>query len=242
MRTIRIYQPGPFSCGDEIALSASASHHVKTVLRMQNDEHLTLFCGDNREFSGVITQILKKVVHVKILDMKTVNRESPCSIHLAQGLIKGEKMEWIIQKATELGVASIYPIWTQRSVVKQDKAYLDKKLQQWQAITISACEQSGRNTLPIIHPPLSFENFLHCNLTSARWILDPYATQTCKSHIKPTHEMTLLIGPEGGFHENEIKQALQKQFQPLSLGPRILRAETATISVLSILQALAGDL
>lgn len=242
MRTIRIYQPGPFSTNEEVILSSSASHHVATVLRMQPHDALTLFCGDNREFLATIIQIHKKHVLVKIHEITESNRESPCAIHLAQGLIKGEKMEWIIQKATELGVASIYPIWTQRSVVKQDKTYLEKKLQQWQAIAIGACEQSGRNTIPTIHPPCSFETFLQYPQPISRWILDPQSTQTCRATLNPVEEITVMVGPEGGFHPEEIEQANVNQYQSLSLGPRILRAETATIGILSILQALAGDL
>lgn len=242
MRTVRIYQPGTYACGESIELCANASQHVGKVLRMQAGEQLTLFCGNNHEFKATITSALKKSIIVHIDQMTKINRESPCAIHLAQGIARGEKMEWIIQKATELGAASISPILTQHGSVKHDKERLDKKLQQWQNIAISACEQSGRNTLPIIHAPCTLEHYLQQNTTSNKWILDPYASNTLKNQIKPTASMTLLIGPEGGFHDDEIKQATLAEYQPVSLGPRILRTETASIAALSILQALVGDL
>jgi 16S rRNA (uracil1498-N3)-methyltransferase len=243
MRTVRIYQPGTYAIGESIELSPGAAQHVGKVLRMQPKEQLTLFCGDNREFAATITHVLKKGIVVHIDDITPMNRESPCTIHLAQGIPRGDKMEWIVQKATELGVTQITPLLTQHGSVKHDQTRLEKKQHQWQAIAISACEQSGRNIVPIIQMPCSFEQYLQQqNTTSNKWILDPYSAHTFKSQIKPSTNISLLIGPEGGFHEDEIQLAKNATFQPLSLGPRILRTETATIAALSILQALAGDL
>jgi 16S rRNA (uracil1498-N3)-methyltransferase len=242
MRTIRIYQPGSYTPGESIALSASASQHVGVVLRMKTGDPLTLFCGDNREFSATILSVLKKQVLVQLHSVITVNRESPCALHLAQGIAKGDGMEWIVQKATELGVASIWPLLTQHGSVKHDPARLIKKHAQWQAIAISACEQSGRNTLPIIHEPCTLNHYLQQCTTSNKWILDPQATCSWRNHVHASAELTLLVGPEGGFHPEEITQAAVAEFKPLTLGPRILRTETAAIAALSVLQATAGDL
>jgi 16S rRNA (uracil1498-N3)-methyltransferase len=243
MRTVRIYQPGTYTLGESIELSPGAAHHIGKVLRMQPKEQLTLFCGDNREFTATITHAVKKSIVVHIDNIVHMNRESSCSIHLAQGIPRGDKMEWIVQKAIELGVTQITPLLTQHGSVKHDQARLEKKQHQWQAIAIHACEQSGRNMVPAIQMPCSFKQYLQpTDTTSTKWILDPYSSRSFNSQIKPSTHISLLIGPEGGFHEDEIQLAKDAGFQPLSLGPRILRTETATISALSILQALAGDL
>jgi 16S rRNA (uracil1498-N3)-methyltransferase len=242
MRTVRIYQPGTYTCGQSIELSATASQHVAVVLRMQPGEQLTLFSGDNQEFSARITHIHKKHVSVEIQTVNPVNRESPCAIHLVQGIIKGDRMEWVIQKAIELGVTHISPVLTQHSAIKHDPDRLQKKHNQWQAIAISACEQSGRNYIPSIAKPCTLHEYFQTPITTDRWILDPYATENIRDSITPTPAITLLIGPEGGFHQDEMEQAKALDFKPISLGPRTLRAETASIVALSVLQAVAGDL
>ena len=243
MRTVRIYQPGPYAPGELLELSPSASQHVGVVLRMQPGQLLTLFCGDNRAFTATISVILKKRVVVHIDSVETVNRESPCALHLGQGIAKGDRMEWIIQKAIELGVASISPLLTQHGAVKHDASRLLKKHAQWQAIAISACEQSGRNTVPRIHEPCSLSIYLdRCSVIECKWILDPHTTASWRDNIYPSTEIALLVGPEGGFHASEVEQAFVAQFKPIAIGPRILRTETASIAALSVLQAIAGDL
>ena len=242
MKTIRIYEPGPYSLDEPFTLSTNAHQHVAIVLRMQPGEMITLFCGDNQEYTALITEVHKKRTLVRITETKTVNRESPRALHLAQGIAKGDRMEWIIQKAVELGVASITPLLTQHGAVKHDQARLLKKQEQWQAIAISACEQSGRNTLPIVHEPCLFTTYLaHCQ-APLKFILEPNTSKSLRDYSFPDGDIALLIGPEGGFHANELQEALANQFKPLSLGPRILRTETAAITTLSILQALTGDL
>lgn len=242
MRTVRIYQPGNYSTGETFALSANACLHVGVVLRMQAGDELTLFCGDNQEFSATITEVTKKQVIVRIDAVTHVNRESPCALHLVQGIAKGDRMEWIIQKAIELGVASISPVLTQHGAVKHDQTRLLKKHAQWQAIAISACEQSGRNTIPLIYEPCSLTHYLNqCNIQQ-RWILDPHTTHSWRKEVHDAKEIALLVGPEGGFHPEEIQDAQAHQFKSLSLGPRILRTETASIAALSLLQGMVGDL
>lgn len=242
MRVIRIFQSGPVELGQTYELSAEAGLHVGVVLRMHIGEWLILFCGDNREYRAQITSVNKKKVTVVIQSIETVNRESPRTIHLAQAISKGDRMEWVVQKAVELGVSSITPLITSRCVVRLDEDRLAKKLQQWQAIAISACEQSGRNVLPTIHTSLKFDAYLQQCRSSYKLILEPNAALHCREICFAEGDVALLIGPEGGLSEDEVMRAQQHQFQALRLGPRILRTETAAITALSILQAMAGDL
>ena len=243
MRQVRIFQPGIYGPGERVVLSESACHHVSVVLRMRENQHLTLFPGDNHEYSAILLSVQKKQVEVLIANKTPMNRESSCGIRLAQGIIKGEGMEWVIQKAVELGVTQIYPLLTQHSSVRHDANFLAKKHAQWQSIVIGACEQSGRNTLPFIHPSCTLSSYLsEKTLPTIRWFLNPYGVDALRSQLHSAQEMTILVGPEGGFHSNEVFQIQQAGFKSLTLGPRILRAETAALAALSVLQARVGDL
>lgn len=242
MKAPRIFQSTLAPLDQTIDLSADAGQHVGVVLRMQPGEHLILFCGDNRECLAEIIAVHKKRVTVKGVTMTVVNRESPRAIHLAQSISKGDRMEWIIQKAVELGVYSITPLMTARCVVRLDEERLAKKQQQWQAIAVSACEQSGRNRVPEIYPAISFDHYIQHTTASIKLILHPRSTITCRELCLTEGDVTLLIGPEGGLSDEEVSAAQRHQFQALALGPRILRTETATIAALSILQAMGGDL
>ncbi len=242
MRTIRIYQAGHYDVGDVIELSATASQHVGVVLRMQPADSLTLFCGDNREFLAHITNVHKKKVSVRIAEVANVCRESLRQIHLAQALSKGDRMEWVIQKAVELGVTSITPLFTAHCVVKLDAERLAKKQAQWQAIAIAACEQSGRNQVPTVHSACSYAAYLNTSSAATKWILHPSSEKSWRDHAFTAGDIALLIGPEGGLSEDEISQAKSHDFMSLCLGPRVLRTETAAIAALSVLQAVAGDL
>ncbi|MDF1827173.1 MAG: 16S rRNA (uracil(1498)-N(3))-methyltransferase [Legionellaceae bacterium] len=242
MRTVRIYHPGVYNLHDLVELSEAESKHVARVLRMHPGDILTLFCGDNREYSAMITAATKRHVTVRIESVQPFDRESPCQIHLAQGIAKGDRMSFIIQKAVELGVASITPLHTQHGAVRRDTKQLAKKHAQWEAIAISACEQSGRNVIPTIHPPCSFDTYLETCTVQTKCLLDPMAEHVWKKGTAKQGELALLIGPEGGLDQHEIKQAKAASFQSIKLGPRILRTETATIAALSVLQALEGDL
>ncbi|WED42976.1 16S rRNA (uracil(1498)-N(3))-methyltransferase [Legionella cardiaca] len=242
MREIRIYQPGDYDIGQTYELSVTAGQHVGVVLRMQPGEKITLFRGDNYEFEAVIISAHKKKVTVSISAMKFVSRESPCAIHLVQAISKGERMEIVIQKAVELGVTSITPLMTERSVVRLDEERMEKKRTQWQAIAVAACEQSGRNQVPKIEVTQTLNDYLSRNLTALKFVLHPEMTKSWRDYDFSTKDITLLIGPEGGFSEKEIQQILSYNFNPLSLGPRVLRTETAAIAALSVLQAVCGDL
>lgn len=242
MRTIRIYEPGEYSPGQTILLSAPAAQHVGLVLHLEAGAGIVLFRGDDYEFQAVLTEVRKKHIEAKILSMQPVSRESSRQIHLAQSIIKGDKMEWLIQKAVELGVSSITPLLTDRCVVRVDEERLQKKQAQWQAIAISACEQSGRNQIPKILPTCTLEQYLLQTKAQHQWLLSPKAKQPWPASIHHHADLSLLIGPEGGFTEEEIHLAHQHQVQSIRLGPRILRTETAAIVALGILQMLYGDL
>ncbi|MFV0820097.1 16S rRNA (uracil(1498)-N(3))-methyltransferase [Legionella micdadei] len=242
MREIRIYQAGPYHSGQTIELSPEAGQHVGVVLRMQPGDKITLFYGDNREFDAILVAVHKKKVSVQITSEREMSRESPRVIHLAQAISKGERMEFVMQKAVELGVASITPLITARSVVKLDQARMEKKLSTWQAIAIAACEQSGRNQIPKVKAALTLEEYLQTNVGQLKFVLDPKGANTWRDYHFNQSELALLIGPEGGFSQEELRQIFSADFKPLSLGPRILRTETAAIVALSVLQAVCGDL
>lgn len=245
-RFIRIYHPGEYAPTEEVLLSPASSHHLVVVLRRTMGEIVTLFDGKNHEYQAVVIGDNKNRVKVRIDSCKAVNRESPRMIHLVQAISKGDRMDFVVQKAVELGVSSIYPVISQHCVIRQDEMRFMKKQKQWQAIAVAACEQSGRNTVPTIHPICSLLEFLkeytELQSKSLKWILDTKQQHSWRDYTFPDSEMMLLIGPEGGFTSDEVALALEAQFQPLSLGPRILRTETAALAALSVLQAVSGDL
>lgn len=241
-RIIRVYQPGDYHPGETIDLNPAASQHIAVVLRRQPGEILCLFNGQNQEFAALITGIHKNRVSVAIQSCESINRESPRPIHLAQGISKGERMDFVVQKAVELGVATITPLLTQHCSIRLDKMRMEKKQRHWQAIAMAACEQCGRNQVPVIHPILALEDFLSQCDSALKFILHPKEQKTWRDYQFDVRDMALLIGPEGGLSEQEVFLAQQADFQPLTLGPRILRTETATLAALSLLQALGGDL
>jgi len=242
LRQVRIYQKGPYEKGQLIELMSSASQHVGLVLRMNVGENIILFSGENQEFPSTIEAIHKKTVTVKINDCLNITRESPRKIHLAQAISKGERMDFVIQKAVELGVFSITPLLTTHCVVRLDAQRMKKKQQQWQAIAIAACEQSGRNYLPMIHEPTPLETFVNSAVATTKLVLHPKTETTWQHAPFPDGDIALLIGPEGGLSQGEVLLAMEKQFKPWCLGPRILRTETAALAGLSILQAITGDM
>lgn len=242
---MRIYQETPLSVGSVIDLDAQATHHVGRVMRLQTGEPVIIFNGSQPgEYLGVITHISKKNITVRLDEYCPRTVESPLNLILAQGIARGEKMDYIIQKAVELGVSQIIPLMTERSTVKLDAERQQKRLQHWQAIAISACEQSGRTSIPLIAIPQLLNNWLQkIETNNPLFVLSPHVKKKlAPAAYKKAAAMTVLIGPEGGLSEGEINAALQKGFIPLNLGPRILRTETATIAALTALQCFYGDL
>lgn len=241
MRIPRIYHPELLQVNETSVLSDEASNHTGRVLRLQPGAYLELFNGDAHRYSAEITEVTKKRVTVKVLEKVHASAESALQIHLAQGISKGDRMDFALQKSVELGVTSITPLFTERCNVKLTGDRLAKKQEQWQKIVISACEQCGRNVVPEVKPAINLQDWLQQDHEGLAVTLDPLATDGFGK--LPKHgAYQLLIGPEGGFSENEIEQAKYYKCYPVQLGPRILRTETAALAAITALQSHFGDL
>jgi 16S rRNA (uracil1498-N3)-methyltransferase len=243
MSISRIFQIAPLKTGAELELDTQATHHLARVLRAKVGDCITLFNGDGGEFSAAITHIDKKKVIVKIGAYHPHSVESSLDLCLAQGIARGEKMDYMIQKAVELGVKKIIPLLTERSTVKLTPERRAQRANHWQSIVNSACEQSGRNSLPTLLPPQTLSAWLATQPSGHRFVLTPDGASRLKQlSLSANASVTLLIGPEGGLSSGEIQQAEAQGFTSLNLGPRILRTETATVAVLTTFQCLFGDL
>lgn len=239
----RIYQNTRLIAGQEYELDSAASHHLGRVLRAKLGDRLTIFNGDAGEFEAVISFIDKKKVIVTLQEFIDRTAESPISLCLAQGISRGEKMDYTIQKAVELGVTEIIPLLTERCTVKLDTERREKRLEHWQSIIVSACEQSGRNILPKIALPQTLTKWLPEVKSDQNFVLAPQASERLnKISLKNNSTITLLVGPEGGLSDQEIKIVTAYNFLPLNLGPRILRTETAAVAALTVLQCFYGDM
>ena len=242
MTNPRFYVPVPLSVAAPVALPAAAAHHAVRVLRLQVDASLTLFNGAGGEYAARIISISKLEVVVNIERHDAVERESPLAVALVQALSSGERMDLTIQKAVELGVAQIVPVETERCVVRLQGERAVKRVQHWQQIVISACEQCGRNRLPVVSPILSIDAWLASSgRDTQRWLLSPRAPQALRELPLPTKPIELLVGPEGGFTDAEMAAAQRARYEGVRLGPRVLRTETAAPALLAAVQALWGD-
>ena len=244
MRLTRVYVDTPVNIGKRLVVEGTAANHIMRVLRLRSGDALTVFDGSGTEFGARIEEFRKDAVIVSIDEHRTVDRESPLSLTLAQGISRGERMDWIIQKATELGATRIIPVFTKRSVVRLDDKQAERKLQHWRAITIAACEQCGRNRLPDLVTPVDFFDVLPETFTpnSTRLLLSPHAELRIDDLRELHGGVTVLIGPEGGLDEVEQEAAIAAGFKSVRMGPRVLRTETAAIAALTILQRYFGDL
>lgn len=242
MRLTRIYSPEIPPIGREFFLDARASHHLLRVLRLKVGDAVIVFDGMGNEFLAEILAATKQQVQISTLKSRPFLPESPLHIHLGQAISRGEKMDYTIQKAVELGVSTITPLFTERSGVKLAAERVDTKLAHWQQIVISACEQSGRSYLPAITPPQQISTWLAQRQEKCKLMLHPYAEKHLKNIAPPDREICLLMGPEGGFSDEEVNLAERAGFEAINLGPRILRTETAAPAVISIVQGLWGDM
>ncbi|CAM3688972.1 16S rRNA (uracil(1498)-N(3))-methyltransferase [Xenorhabdus thuongxuanensis] len=242
MRIPRIYYPELLATGAEIYLSDDAANHVGRVLRMSNGQALQLFDGSNQVFDAIITEASKKTIKVSIINGKLSDHESPLNLHLGQVMSRGEKMEFTIQKSVELGVNTITPLLSERCGVKLDTERLEKKLQQWKKIAISACEQCGRNRIPEIRPVMPLESWCAENDGSLKLNLHPRASHSINTLPLPVERVRLLIGPEGGLSAEEIEMTAKYQFTDILLGSRVLRTETTALTAITALQVRFGDL
>ncbi|ABD79731.1 16S rRNA (uracil(1498)-N(3))-methyltransferase [Saccharophagus degradans] len=240
MRIPRIYIDKPITANANLDLDGPTAHYLLKVLRMESGRELILFNGKGGEYSAVIESAGKKNVFCKVGKHNTRESESSLQTELAIGISRGDRMDWVLQKATELGVSRIIPLFADRSEVKLKGERLEKKMQHWQQILISACEQCTRNTLPTLLPACPLDEYLASTQAEQKFVLHHRTHKKLRDITKPK-SAALLIGPEGGLTDNEIQNAERKGFNALALGPRILRTETAPIAALSILQFVWGD-
>lgn len=242
MRIPRIYLPSRLKTGQLVELNEHAFQHAIKVLRLKQEAKLILFDGMGNEFFAEVETINKKNASVIITEAIDSNSESNLSIHLGLGISKGERMDFAIQKAVELGVTEITPLFTEFCVVNLNEKRIQKRLHHWQGIIISACEQSGRTVLPILNTTTTLIKWAESrNKTSL--VFNPEATTTLKDITLNENFINLVIGPEGGLSPKEISELEKKKnFHEVKFGPRILRTETAAVSAITAIQLLWGDL
>jgi 16S rRNA (uracil1498-N3)-methyltransferase len=238
MRLSRFFIDAPLSLGQH-ELPEAQAHYIGRVLRHAVGDAVQLFDGSGQEFLGKLIEVGKKSVRVELREQFIGQAESPLQVHLGQGLSRGERMDWAIQKATELGVAQITPIVSERCEVRLKDERADKRLAHWRQVAISACEQCGRSVLPIIHAPLTLAEWQAGVQAELKLVLHPVAAPLT-SHTKP-QTLAFLIGPEGGLTDAEVEQAKAAGFHAARLGPRVLRTETAPVVALAVAQQLWGD-
>ncbi len=238
----RIYLPVPLVTGQVVELDDNARRHAVQVLRLREGDALVLFNGEGGEYEAVIDRADKRAVTARVGTFHDMDRESPLAVHLGLGIAKGERMDFALQKATELGVAAITPLFTERVVVRLDAKRLAKRMEHWQGVTVAACEQSGRNRLPRLHPAVPLDDWLVTRDEACRLFLDPRADRTLPDLARPSGAVALAIGPEGGFSERERSRVSEHDFTGVRLGPRVLRTETAALTALAAVQVLWGDL
>jgi len=239
----RLYFPGGIAAHGECRLPPAPAHHVQHVLRLGVGAALTLFDGTGGEYHAVIVRVGKPGVTVHVGARHDVDRESPLAVMLVQAVSAGERMDYTIQKAVELGVAGLQPVASSRSVVRLDAERAVKRVAHWQAVAAAACEQCGRNRVPPVEPVKSFAGWLAGAAPDARkcLMLSPHAERRMRDLPRPNGSVTLLAGPEGGLAVEEQQAAERAGFTPVRLGPRVLRTETAAVAALAAMQALWGD-
>lgn len=241
MATPRVFTDQALAAGAEIGLEPGPSHHLLKVLRLKPGAGLRLFNGRGGSVAAVLAGSRGQEARVAVGDFDPADHESPLAIELAIGVSRGERMDWVVQKAVELGVAAIRPLVTERTEVRLAGERRDKKLGHWRQIVIAACEQCGRNRLPVVHSPQSLADWLPA-AAGLRLVLAPdAATALAAIDAVAPNVVTLLIGPEGGLSAAEIDAAIAAGFHAVGLGPRVLRTETAPLAALAICQARWGD-
>lgn len=234
----RFYCAMPFSVGQSVELPDRVAHHMH-VLRLVPGNLIVLFNGDGNEYVAAVSSISKKSAFAEIKTISSQDTELPYAVTLAQALPEAAKMDWIVEKAVELGAAVFQPLAAQRCVVKLSQERAEKKVSHWQGIIVAACEQCGRNRIPLLAEPADFGNWITQHDMHLRIMLTPRAEQSLSSWARhhPPQAVTLLVGPEGGFTEQEENAARANNVLPLSMGPRVLRTETAGLAALAALNA-----
>ncbi|MDC3250479.1 16S rRNA (uracil(1498)-N(3))-methyltransferase [Candidatus Pseudothioglobus singularis] len=238
MKTIRLYQNTPFTEGKTAELDSDNSHHLNKVLRFPVGKNITVFNGDGFDYTALV-QDLKKTTSLKVISKARNNTESKLDLTLAQGIAKGEKMDFLIQKAVELGVTRIIPMKLERCVVRLSDEKVQKKIDHWQKIANHACEQSGRSVIVSLSNPRSLEELLDETIHDG-FVLH-HRAQIGLSQLKETSKATILIGPEGGLTEKEVSDSEVAGYQSILIGKRVLRTETASLAAIANMQLLWGS-
>jgi 16S rRNA (uracil1498-N3)-methyltransferase len=243
VRISRLYVPDRYEEGALLKVQGEACHYVKSVLRLRKGWQLILFDGQGSECLAILEGFGRDSVQLRLQHPLKIDRESHLSIHLALGVSRGERMDLAIQKAVELGVTEISPLLTDYAVVKLDDARKTNRLAHWTGVVRSACEQSGRNLLPVVNPVMLLEEWMPQRRKEVcECILDPLAPLAVGEIPPPPGRVTLMVGPEGGFSDQERLFSIESGFKPMKLGPRVLRTETAVIAAITLFQTLWGDL
>lgn len=242
MRVSRFYVNQPLSAAQPLNLDSEAAHYVRTVLRLKRGAEVILFNGQGFECSGTVETVDRKQVSIEIHELHLVQRESSLSISLGLCISRGERMDFAIQKAVELGVGRITPLLSKRCVVRLDDKRREQRATHWRGVIQNACEQSGRAVLPELAPIRLLEDWLSIEGPVTRLMMDPEASVGLGQITHNEHAVSLLVGPEGGLDDAELEQARQQGFVGFRLGPRILRTETAVLAGVTAIQLLWGDL
>jgi len=240
----RLFVSGQLINGGELLLEGDRARYLGRVLRLAVGDEISVFNGEGGEWSATLSAMTKSTATLQLGEGYEAGSESPLKIHLVQGISRGERMDFVVQKATELGVKRITPVLTDCGVVKLDAARAEKRRAHWQSVAASACEQSGRTRLPLIDAPVSIKDWFGDKpaQVDAELILTPGATTSLAAVAAPETKVCVLIGPEGGFSRTECEDAALAGFTAVSLGPRVLRTETAAVAALTVMQSQWGDL
>ena len=240
MRVSRIFVADALNCGQQLELDEDAAHYIRSVLRLQQGQRLIVFNGQGNEYAGELAEVSRKRVSLKITELIERDVESPLLVRLGMGISRGDRMDWAVQKAVELGVAQLTPLVTERCVIKFNDAKKQQRLQHWRHIVQHAAEQSGRTRLAELTEICELRDWAG-QQTGLRVFLDPFAEQRLADLGNDNQEITLLSGPEGGFSATERQLAVAAGFIPARMGARILRTETAVLAALAAVQTLWGD-
>ena len=241
MRVPRCHTTHPLTTGEQITLEEAPSHHLRHVLRLRAGDRVILFDNGGDEYSATLTRIFKQGVEAAIGEKLRHEADAALSIHLLLGLSRGERMDFALQKATELGVTRITPVISKRCVVKLDEKKRANRMAHWRKVIVNACEQSGRCRLPLIDEPQEIPTAISRQDSELALLLDHRTTQSLAQIPPPKSSVSILIGPEGGLSPEERDLAVQHGFKGLRLGPRIMRTETAPLATIAAIQTLWGD-
>lgn len=242
MRIPRIYQPAPLATNQVVELDAQATTHLTRVLRLKTGDDLVVFNGEGGEYQATVFTVERRSARIRIGEYVDRSVESPLELVLVQGVSRGERMDYTVQKAVELGVTRIIPVMTERTVVNLKGERQQRRREHWQAVVNSACEQCGRTFVPEVESIISYQNWLGTPNEGSKFVLHHRAEQGLGESADLQNPVSLLVGPEGGLTTTEISAAQSAGYLPWRLGPRVLRTETAAVTALTILQWARGDL